>query len=936
MQQFSDRIIASAVPMNSKWSLACFAALERICLFCSEVSEKYRDIAKENNASDSAETVGRINAFFIAERKNRACLIRAFRLAAEYRLILSDLLPAPIGRSYVSDLESRLDECRSFLRRFDSNALLRLNRLERLLADSEMLKRLIHSRVGPDGQEKLKIKFLDLRELLALTEVLPFRGFADRLPDTDRYYIFSRENTDDEASSREQDAVFVTEIHKAHPVPVMKKYEPAVPDDEAAENDKPKENDDKDAGDLKNGLVMNAYLSEGARYFALLHSRCKKSAYLLSALVGETLAGLHKYRKHGHLLRALEILNNPPLADEYEKGLTVTSWEMLFGKMPEPADLDSMMATLPDRMRVVFLQILTYRLRAMKKQTDGVELLYEERLIKLLKAYGIRAIFVELSDPLLPELRRFFQRTPQQICSEMIGLFLSRGSTGLNARTRGSLNDTLNVNEYELKSLNQLRRLFLAMQEQSTSLSEEKASGREMPSSIDEAKKYYPDAGELNYLFPDEDKPEKSDDKSKLLDLLMSFLRSFEDSRPLVRDDLIRIIESEHTFTSDRLTELLHTIESKSETTLSSEQRTKLTELLHNIESKSETALSSEQRAKLTELLHTIESTSETTLSSEQRSTLTELLHTIESTSETTLSSEQRSTLTELLHNIESKSETVLSSEQHTKLTELLHTIESTSETTLSSEQRSTLTELLHTIESTSETAISSEQRTKLTELLHTIESTSETTLSREQRTKLTELLHTIESTSETTLSSEQRSTLTELLHTIKSKSETALSSEQRSTLTELLHTIESKSETTLSSEQRNTLTELLHTIESTSETTLSSEQRSTLTELLHNIESTSETTLSSDQRSSLTELLNKIESTSETTLSSEQRNTLTELLHTIESTSETKLSSEQRSTLTELLHKIESTSEITFSSEQRSTLTELLHKIDKRDRSFQ
>ena len=44
MQQITDRIIASVVPMNKKGALACFVALEKVCALYADVYLKRKDL----------------------------------------------------------------------------------------------------------------------------------------------------------------------------------------------------------------------------------------------------------------------------------------------------------------------------------------------------------------------------------------------------------------------------------------------------------------------------------------------------------------------------------------------------------------------------------------------------------------------------------------------------------------------------------------------------------------------------------------------------------------------------------------------------------------------------------------------------------------------------------------------------------------------------
>ena len=147
MQQITDRIIASVVPMNKKGALACFVALEKVCALYADVYSKRKDFSEDGTSGALHKAIESVNSEFRAEREIALCLIEGFRLTVEYSLIKRGMKDAPVGRSYLSDLEHRINECKITLRRHDNNAYASMLRLEKLFAEKEAFQELMHKKV---------------------------------------------------------------------------------------------------------------------------------------------------------------------------------------------------------------------------------------------------------------------------------------------------------------------------------------------------------------------------------------------------------------------------------------------------------------------------------------------------------------------------------------------------------------------------------------------------------------------------------------------------------------------------------------------------------------------------------------------------------------------------------------------------------------------
>ena len=140
------------------------------------MNSKRKDFSEDGTSGALHKAIESVNSEFRAEREIALCLIEGFRLTVEYSLIKRGMKDAPVGRSYLSDLEHRINECKITLRRHDNNAYASMLRLEKLFAEKEAFQELMHKKVMQIGDDRYLIEFFDLRELLTLTDVRPRYG----------------------------------------------------------------------------------------------------------------------------------------------------------------------------------------------------------------------------------------------------------------------------------------------------------------------------------------------------------------------------------------------------------------------------------------------------------------------------------------------------------------------------------------------------------------------------------------------------------------------------------------------------------------------------------------------------------------------------------------------------------------------------------------
>ena len=192
-------------------------------------------------------------------------------------------------------------------------------------------------------------------------------------------------------------------------------------------------------------LMMNSYLSDGARYFSqLMHRHSGHSAP--SLLLREILSKLQMNTEHSRIMRAAAILNRPELADESEqsilRGVTMT----VFRDNVTLSQLPGLIAEhLSDTQRT---ELLRTTVRELNRRDNGsgklsaVMSFYEDRLLTLLSSRGT-SMMNDVDPQLYPaarELNIYYRHTPAQRMDTQIIRLLNAAAERSTSPVKGGSN----------------------------------------------------------------------------------------------------------------------------------------------------------------------------------------------------------------------------------------------------------------------------------------------------------------------------------------------------------------------------------------------------------------------------------------------------------------------------------------------------------------
>ena len=192
-------------------------------------------------------------------------------------------------------------------------------------------------------------------------------------------------------------------------------------------------------------LMMNSYLSDGARYFSqLMHRHSGHSAP--SLLLREILSKLQMNTEHSRIMRAAAILNRPELADESEQSILRDVTMTVFRDNVTLSQLPGLIAEhLSDTQRTELLRTTVSELNRRDNgsgKLSAVTSFYEDRLLTLLSSRGT-SMMNDVDPQLYPaarELNIYYRHTPAQRMDTQIIRLLNAAAERSTSPVKGGSN----------------------------------------------------------------------------------------------------------------------------------------------------------------------------------------------------------------------------------------------------------------------------------------------------------------------------------------------------------------------------------------------------------------------------------------------------------------------------------------------------------------